>query len=193
MDALAFERVQIGGQRRDERLAFARLHLGDLAFVEDRAADELDVEVPHVQHAAAGLAHHGERLGQQVVERLAVGEALAELDGLAAQLLVGQRLDVRLEGVDLRHDRAQALQFTFVLGADDFGEQGIEHLQDGMTRTGISSDCSRRAARDVSLKLQRRIRRADPPVAEGDRANQQRGGLRQQLQRVDQFAVARIS
>ena len=31
-----------------------------------------------------------------------------------------------------RHDRAQALQFAFVLGADDFGEEGIEHLQRGM-------------------------------------------------------------
>ena len=48
--------------------------------------------------------------------------------GLAAQLLVGQRLNRRLEGVDLAHDRAQALQFAFVLGADDFGEECIEHL-----------------------------------------------------------------
>ena len=29
--ALAFERVQVGGQGRDQRLAFAGLHLGDLA------------------------------------------------------------------------------------------------------------------------------------------------------------------
>ena len=29
VDALAFERVEVRGQRRDERLAFARLHLGD--------------------------------------------------------------------------------------------------------------------------------------------------------------------
>ena len=31
VDALALERVQIGGQRGDERLAFAGLHLGDAA------------------------------------------------------------------------------------------------------------------------------------------------------------------
>ena len=83
MDALAFERVQIGGQRRDERLALAGLHLGDLALVQHRAADELHVEVPHVEHAAAGLADDGEGLGEQVVERLALGEPLAELGGLA--------------------------------------------------------------------------------------------------------------
>ena len=76
VDALALERVQVGGQRRDQRLAFAGLHLGDLALVQHGAADELDVEVPHVEHAAAGLADDGEGLGQQVVERLAVGEPL---------------------------------------------------------------------------------------------------------------------
>ena len=76
VDALALERVEIGRQRGDERLAFAGLHLGDLALVQDGAADELDVEVPHVQHAAAGLADDGKRLGQQVVERLALGEPL---------------------------------------------------------------------------------------------------------------------
>ena len=88
VDALALERVQVGGQRGDERLAFAGLHLGDLALVQHAAADELHVEVPHVEHAAAGFADDGERLGQQVVERLALGEPLAELGGLRAQLLV---------------------------------------------------------------------------------------------------------
>ena len=61
------------GKRRDERLALAGLHLGDLALVQHRAADELHVEVPHVQHALAGFADDSEGLGQQVVERLAVG------------------------------------------------------------------------------------------------------------------------
>ena len=86
VDALAFERVEIGGQRGDERLAFAGLHLGDRAVVEHHAADELDVVVPHVEHAAAGLADDGEGLGQQVVERLASAEPLTELGGLAAKL-----------------------------------------------------------------------------------------------------------
>ena len=39
----AGERVEIERQRRDERLAFTRRHLGDLALVEDHAADELHV------------------------------------------------------------------------------------------------------------------------------------------------------
>ena len=74
VDALAVERVEVGRQGRDQRLAFAGLHFGDPAAVEHHAADQLHVEVPHVQHAAAGLADDRERLGQQVVERFAVGE-----------------------------------------------------------------------------------------------------------------------
>ena len=93
VDALAGERVEVDRQRGDERLAFAGLHLGDLAAVEHHAADQLDVEVPHVEHAAAGFADDREGLGQQVVERLAVGEARAELGGLGAELRVGERLD----------------------------------------------------------------------------------------------------
>ena len=69
--------------------------------MEHRAADQLDVEVPHVQHAAAGFADHRERFGQQIVERFAVRDALAELGGLGAELFVRQRLDRGLEGVHL--------------------------------------------------------------------------------------------
>ena len=104
--------------------------------VEHGAANQLDVEVPHVEHAAAGLADDRERFGQQVVERLAVGESRPELGRLAAQLLVGQRLDGRFECADLAHDRTQLLQIAFVLGADDLGEDCLDHLP-GRTAVGI--------------------------------------------------------
>ena len=83
---LPVEGVEIGGQRGDERLAFAGDHLGDVAAVQHDAADDLHVEVPHVLGAAGGLAAGGERLGQEVVERFAVGQAFAERgrQGLAA-------------------------------------------------------------------------------------------------------------
>ena len=48
VDALAFERIQVDGQGGDERLAFAGLHLGDFAVVQDHAADQLHVEVAHI-------------------------------------------------------------------------------------------------------------------------------------------------
>ena len=61
--------------------------------MQDHAADQLHVVVPHVQHAASGFAHDGERLGQQVVERLAVGEARAELAVLPRSCSSLERLD----------------------------------------------------------------------------------------------------
>ena len=131
VNAFAVERVQVGWQRGDERLALAGFHLGDLAFVQDGSADQLHVEVPHVEHAAAGIADDGERLRQQVVQRLAVGEPLAELGGLPAKPIVGQRRDRGLEGIHFGHDWTQTFELPIVLGADDFGEQGIEHLRLG--------------------------------------------------------------
>ncbi len=100
VDALAGQRVEVRRQRGDERLALTGLHLGDVAEVQRRAAHELDVEVPLAEHPLGGLAHGGERLGHQVVEGLAVGEPLLELVGLRAQLLVGHRDEVVLDGVD---------------------------------------------------------------------------------------------
>jgi hypothetical protein len=101
--ALAGQRVQVDRQRGHQRLALAGAHLGDLALVQRHAADQLHVEVAHLQRALAGLAHHGEGLGQQVVERLALREALAELVGLGAQRGVVQLLELRLQRVDLLH------------------------------------------------------------------------------------------
>ena len=67
--ALAVQRVEIGGQGGDQRLALAGDHLGDVAAVQDHPAHELHVEVPHVEEPPARLAAGRERLGQQVVER----------------------------------------------------------------------------------------------------------------------------
>ena len=68
VDAVAGEGVEVAGKRGDEGLAFAGLHLGDLAGVEDDAADQLDVEVAHLDGALAGLADDGEGFGEDVVE-----------------------------------------------------------------------------------------------------------------------------
>ena len=61
MHAAAGERIQIRGQSGDESLAFAGFHLGDFAFMQHHAADELHVKMPHSQLAAAGFAREGKR------------------------------------------------------------------------------------------------------------------------------------
>ena len=126
VDAGAGQRIEIDRQRRDERLALARAHFGDLAVVQRHAADQLHVEMAHLQHALAGFAHDGECLGQQRVECFPVGAARLELRGLGLQRRVGQRGGRGLQRVDLPDDRAVLLQQPLVAAAEDAGED-VDH------------------------------------------------------------------
>ena len=117
--ALAGEGVEVGGQHGDEGLALAGLHLGDAALVEHDAADELHAEGLHAQHAPCRLAHDGEGLGQELVEVLTGLIAGLEFVGLGAQLLVGERLHLRLKGLDFIRDRIDPLQLVVTVGAEE--------------------------------------------------------------------------
>ena len=90
------------------------------------AADELDVEVAHAERAPRGLAHAGEGLGQQIVELVAVGEALAELVGLGAQRRVVELLDRRLPRRRLLGDELEAAQQASFAGAEQLVEK-VDH------------------------------------------------------------------
>ena len=127
MYAFALERFQVDRQGRYQRFSFAGLHLGDLAPVQHHAADHLHVEVAHGQHAPARLAHHGEGLREQFVERGTLAEFLPELDRLLGQFLVGQLLDRGLKLVDGLDDGAHRLEFALVLSAEDFGDGGVKN------------------------------------------------------------------
>ena len=85
MDAFAFEGIEIDGQGGDQRLAFAGLHLGDLAFVQHHAADQLHVEMALAQRALGRLADRGEGFRQQVVQGFAVPQPLFEGSGQRQQ------------------------------------------------------------------------------------------------------------
>ena len=100
VDAVAGQRVEEDGEGRGQRLALARLHLGDRALVQDHAADQLHVVVALADRAPRRLAGQRKGLGQQVVERLAVGGPLAQVVGLLAQLGVLEQLHLRLDPVD---------------------------------------------------------------------------------------------
>ena len=96
-----------------------------------RAAHHLDVEVALAECARGGLAHRGERLGQEVVERfdalLAVRpdrvEPGAELGRQRAQLLVGASLHLGLERGDLRDDRLEHFELAALAGVEDLVEE----------------------------------------------------------------------
>jgi hypothetical protein len=100
MDALAGERVEIDRQRRDQRLAFAGLHLGDLALVQDHAADQLHVEMALAEvrlAASRTVAKAGTRMSSSV---LPSASSFLNIVGARAQRLVGERLQLLLERVD---------------------------------------------------------------------------------------------
>ena len=142
VDALAAERVEIGGQRGHEGLTLAGLHLANLALVQHHAADQLHVVVPHVQHPLAGLAHEGKRLRQQIVERLALLGAGAIGGRGGAQAVVRQRAHGGFEFTDAHHKRQEPLEVAVVLGAEDLGEEVTDHA--GLIRTWRFGECYRR-------------------------------------------------
>ena len=136
VDALALERVQVGGQRGDERLAFAGLHLRDPAAVQDDAADQLHVEVPHVQRAAAGLADDGEASGSRSSSVSPLARRWRNSAVFAAQLLRRESawISASLALISATSGRRRFSSRSFC-GADDLREERIDdHSQN---RTGI--------------------------------------------------------
>ncbi len=127
VDALAAEGVEVAGQGGDERLTFTGLHFGDLAFVKDHAADQLDVEMAHVEDAASGLADHGEGFYEEVVERGALSDSLFKFNGFSGQVDVGELAKLGLQGGDRGHGGQHRFDFALVFSSEDFGQNGINH------------------------------------------------------------------
>ena len=130
--ALAGQRVQVHRQGRRQRLALTGLHLRDAPAVHHDAADELHVVVPHPERAHAGDAHGREGLREELVERLALRDALLEGRGVAAQLVVAELLEALLERSDLRDERLHLLELAFVLGAEELLDELVDHTGCGL-------------------------------------------------------------
>ena len=129
VNALAFERIQIGRQRGDQRLSFTGLHFRDPALMQNDTADELHVEMPHVQDALAGFANDCEGFRKQVVQRLAVCEALPEFCGFGLKVGIRERRDARFERVDLGDDWSYFFEFAVVAAAKYLADDSIEHIR----------------------------------------------------------------
>ena len=159
--AAAGQRVEHHRERRGQRLALAGLHLGDAAVVQHHAADQLDVEVAHAHRALARLAHQREALVEQIVERLAVARALAQLVGGLPQLLVGVELQLRLEAVDPGDPLLVALELLGLAHA----KRAVQERHEARVARGAStivSGCEVRA--EIRRPATRpRARRLDSP------------------------------
>jgi hypothetical protein len=154
VDALAGEGVEVRRQRRDEGLALAGLHLGDVALVQGRPTHDLHVEVALAEGPLGRLADRGERLRQQVVEALAVGQPLLEDIRLVAQLLVGELLEVVLEGVDLGGDALEPFEDPPLAGTqqllEDLGHAELL-LTDELTTWSRDARHARASTRNTDL------------------------------------------
>ncbi len=106
--------------------------------MQDHATNQLHIEVAHAEDPLAGLAHHREGLRQQLVEQLAlasksrlqtaagvagIGELLAEFSRQAPQIVIGERLNLLFEKIDIRDKRLEALQLAGI----GITQQQLEH------------------------------------------------------------------
>ena len=95
--------------------------------MEHDAADHLHIEMPHAEHPLRRFAHRGESFGQDIVERLALGQLRAELAGLGAQFVVGQGFKRGLEGCDLADDLVEGFYIPVVGRAENGLGDSAEH------------------------------------------------------------------
>ena len=147
--ALAFERIEIDGQRRDERLALARAHLRNLALVQADAADHLHVEMTHAKDAPRRLAHDSKRLGKHIVEALAVCETLLELSRMTCKRIITEAFERLFMTVDDIDDAAHPLDFLIVVISQeslDESEQSVSLLVPAAAFAAQTDDRERLAA-----------------------------------------------
>ena len=122
VNAAPRQRVEIGGQRGDERLALARLHLRYLALMQNDAADELDIVVALPKRALGGFADGGERPRQQRVQALAAGRGSAQVLRLNLQVVVRHALEFGFERVNLIHFGPEFGDDLLIRPSEQFGE-----------------------------------------------------------------------
>ncbi len=127
MDAASGKGIEIDRQRGDQRLALAGLHLGDLAFMQHHAADQLDVEMALAERALAGFADGGEGRLQDIVEGRALGELLLEFVGARAQRLVGERFQFLFQGVDRLDARPIRADAAVIGGTEQLTGDSADH------------------------------------------------------------------
>ena len=112
VDPAAGQGVEIHRQRGDQRFPLPGPHLGDLALVQHHAPEQLHVEVTLPERAPRRLAHHRERLREEIIERLPRAQPLLELGGLSGKRLVGERGNLRLQRVGHLEEWLDPLKFA---------------------------------------------------------------------------------
>ena len=87
--------------------------------MENHAADELHIEMPHAERAFRRLSDRCKRFRQKLIEALAICEASTELGGFAAQRFFRERLEFGLKRVDPVDLDARRFELAVVLTAEN--------------------------------------------------------------------------
>ena len=123
MNALARKCIQVDRQGSGEGFALARAHFRNFPVVQCHATEQLHIEMAHLHDALGAFSHHSKRLGQQIVQRLPLGDALLELLRLGAQRIIGQLLVVGLHRIDACNRLAILPEQPVIAAAEKFGEE----------------------------------------------------------------------
>ena len=118
VNAVACQGVQIGGKGRHEGFTFTGFHLGDTSLMEHDAAQNLNGEVLHTEHTPARLTAGSERVGKDIVGRLAVRETFLEERRLVFQLALAHSGILTFKRDDLVSDGLNPLDLALAVVAE---------------------------------------------------------------------------
>ena len=124
MDALTLQGPKIRRHRRHQGLAFTSLHFGDVPAVKGCPAHHLNVEGSKTKNSPGSLAHRCEGFHLEVVKGLPLCQALLELSGLRAELIIAKGLKVLLQRIDLAGNVVELAQLAPFAGAKDLVDDG---------------------------------------------------------------------
>ena len=126
--------IQVCRQRRHQGLAFAGAHFSYIPLVQYDAAEQLHIEMAHVQGPFASLAHQGECLRYELLQGFAAFRPGSQLRGLLRELGVRERGNALLERVDPFNGLLHAFQDTRIPAAEQFCENGFDHVESSIKR-----------------------------------------------------------
>ena len=127
MDALALNGVQVAGQCFGQGLTFPRAHFGNLAAMQNNTANHLHVKMAHAHNALRCFPHCSEGLRQDIVERFAGCQPIAEYLCLALQPVIIHGRYFVLKRVDLVNDLHDRFNVTVVRRPKNGFGKSAEH------------------------------------------------------------------
>ena len=140
MYAFFLQGVQVAGQGRHESFSFTGRHLGDPPPVQSHPSHDLHIKMAHLntcdrpQNPAGCLPADRERLRQEIIKRLSLGKARAELLRLACQGLIVKRPRRLLKTVDLIDDGLQLFLYPVTAGAEYLVKDLVDEIDHGLIR-----------------------------------------------------------